>query len=558
MAVILSMFLNGKDIQSRNGFYYTYRRDTTFQKKKRVLQKQRERIRRGRDRMIYSLPIVLAFLLFILRVNYKNKYSWLFAFIFLSLSVTITMVLIYINKLSVYRSMLQNENKLFFYLNNISIGIFDLYNAIKGGITCILFAKFCFCRNHLFRRKTVGMKMMDAFLVFLPCMVFYYINCFNTRERLYRFAAGNVRNAELLYEGFDLYNKGIFLLSFVLPYLSLIRQLMETPIEYRKKQFKMLMTALGFLDLFLVVFFFAKPTGSVITNTNIFQLTIGWENWYIYYYTYFPLIVIVIFTIVFLILIRYDILSGYNIWFRRTVDRNIRLLPGDVKNITHSFKNLLFSILIMARKAKETHGTSESMDLLEEIAALADEGIEKLGMIGGAAGRVLQGKVVELNDIVSKMIAHNEMAGIRIVFGAQPEQPIYVHADETLLLSAISNIYRNAAEAIETAARKDGKIEIRILYDRELASIVIRDNGCGIAKELRCSIFLPFVSTKRTYRNWGIGLASAREIIEAHLGRICVKSVRGEYTEFQILLPVYNRRRDDQAGGKKREGGEIL
>ena len=66
----------------------------------------------------------------------------------------------------------------------------------------------------------------------------------------------------------------------------------------------------------------------------------------------------------------------------------------------------------------------------------------------------------------------------------------------------------------------------------------IRDNGIGIEEKVIGKIFDPFFTTKTTDEAAGTGLYLSREIIQNHKGDISVASVKGEYTEFTITLPI--------------------
>jgi signal transduction histidine kinase len=76
---------------------------------------------------------------------------------------------------------------------------------------------------------------------------------------------------------------------------------------------------------------------------------------------------------------------------------------------------------------------------------------------------------------------------------------------------------------------------------RDLGSEVeirVRDNGTGIAPEIRDKLFQPFVTTKPTGEGTGLGLSIAYDIItQQHGGTIEVDSLPGEFTEFTIRLP---------------------
>jgi len=66
----------------------------------------------------------------------------------------------------------------------------------------------------------------------------------------------------------------------------------------------------------------------------------------------------------------------------------------------------------------------------------------------------------------------------------------------------------------------------------------VRDNGTGIAPEIRDRLFQPFVTTKPTGEGTGLGLSISYDIVtQQHGGTIEVDSRVGEFTEFTIRLP---------------------
>ena len=72
----------------------------------------------------------------------------------------------------------------------------------------------------------------------------------------------------------------------------------------------------------------------------------------------------------------------------------------------------------------------------------------------------------------------------------------------------------------------------------EAVEIRVRDNGTGIAPELRDKLFQPFFTTKPTGEGTGLGLSISYDIVtQQHGGTIGVDSALGEFTEFTIRLP---------------------
>jgi signal transduction histidine kinase len=80
------------------------------------------------------------------------------------------------------------------------------------------------------------------------------------------------------------------------------------------------------------------------------------------------------------------------------------------------------------------------------------------------------------------------------------------------------------------------KVSTRDLSDA--VEISIRDNGMGIAPEIRDKLFQPFFTTKPTGEGTGLGLSISYDIVtQQHGGTIAVDSRVGEFTEFTVRLP---------------------
>ena len=72
----------------------------------------------------------------------------------------------------------------------------------------------------------------------------------------------------------------------------------------------------------------------------------------------------------------------------------------------------------------------------------------------------------------------------------------------------------------------------------DAVEVRVRDNGTGIAPEIRDKLFQPFVTTKPTGEGTGLGLSIIYDIVtQQHGGMIEVDSREGEFTEFTIRLP---------------------
>ena len=122
-----------------------------------------------------------------------------------------------------------------------------------------------------------------------------------------------------------------------------------------------------------------------------------------------------------------------------------------------------------------------------------------------------------------------------LLFSNVPEGTI-VDADESLLLSAITNLISNGIKY----GNESGHVSVSALKFGDKTEIIVADNGVGISEEHIDKIWTRFyrVDDVRNdeYGSSGLGLAMVKSIIELHSGEITVKSTPGHGTEFRIVL----------------------
>ncbi len=114
--------------------------------------------------------------------------------------------------------------------------------------------------------------------------------------------------------------------------------------------------------------------------------------------------------------------------------------------------------------------------------------------------------------------------GVRLV-AAIPAGPVLMDLDATMISQALTNLIKNAGEAIETLQEKGAPAghvpEIRVEMTTGDAESVIRimDNGIGLPPD-RARLFEPYVTTRE--KGTGLGLPIVKKIIEEHGGHLAL------------------------------------
>ncbi len=120
----------------------------------------------------------------------------------------------------------------------------------------------------------------------------------------------------------------------------------------------------------------------------------------------------------------------------------------------------------------------------------------------------------------------------RLRFTLECPADVSVSIDPLLFRQAVTNLIDNA---IDASPQQDTKIDIQVQSRTTETIILVRDYGCGIARDQIDNIFTPFYSSRPS--GTGLGMPLAAKVIDLHGGRISVESVVGDGTTFRICLP---------------------
>ena len=123
-------------------------------------------------------------------------------------------------------------------------------------------------------------------------------------------------------------------------------------------------------------------------------------------------------------------------------------------------------------------------------------------------------------------------SSIRIVL-KEVQEDLMAYADENLLTQVMTNLLKNAVQAIGEAP--DGEIRLRAYCDeQDMVRIEVSNNGPKIAPEIAEQMFVPFFTTKE--EGSGIGLSLSKQMMRLQGGSISLLPYRDEWTTFVVVL----------------------
>ncbi|HKX61121.1 MAG TPA: PAS domain-containing sensor histidine kinase [Verrucomicrobiae bacterium] len=221
--------------------------------------------------------------------------------------------------------------------------------------------------------------------------------------------------------------------------------------------------------------------------------------------------------------------------------------------LAHDFGNVMAGIHALTEAFEpggDQHEAREFLDLIKENSRQASQLVHRIinlhqGRIGESQYHDLNHLVPELADLVRKIIPGKMQFAVELC-----PKPLPVLLDAVELRQVVINLVLNAVDAMNPAGhlvlRTDAFSTLPgfdghagILPRLPAVGLSIRDNGQGIAPELRSHIFEPFFTTKSTSNGSGLGLYNARVFADRHKGAVTVESAgpKGKGTTFSLLLP---------------------
>ncbi len=213
-------------------------------------------------------------------------------------------------------------------------------------------------------------------------------------------------------------------------------------------------------------------------------------------------------------------------------------------SMTHEFNNILTTIINYAKLGLRHKDATTREKAFDKILA-AGQRASKIttGMLSyarrGSDRREPTDLVALVQEVLILVAKDLQVHRVRLQTSFEG-QPVVAEINAGQIQQVLLNLIINARQAMP----EGGQLTVQVKYGPEgtTGEISVRDSGHGIPAETLRKIFDPYFTTKTAdaqgQGGTGLGLSMAREVVEAHQGRIRVESAVGQGTTFTLKLPL--------------------
>ena len=210
-----------------------------------------------------------------------------------------------------------------------------------------------------------------------------------------------------------------------------------------------------------------------------------------------------------------------------------------VSKVSHDLRNMLTSAQLISDRLSEVKDPTVQRFAPKLISSL-DRAIVFLNQTityGRAKELPPVRETLKLFDVVSEVFEQAVLlAGKHVQLKNEVGQSINVDADHEHLIRILTNLTRNAIQALDTISKPDKNVTISAARSDKVTTIKVADNGPGIPANIRGRVFEAFQSSARAGGS-GLGLAISTELVQAHGGSIVVIESSAEGTAFEVAIP---------------------
>jgi signal transduction histidine kinase len=209
-----------------------------------------------------------------------------------------------------------------------------------------------------------------------------------------------------------------------------------------------------------------------------------------------------------------------------------------VSKISHDLRNMLSSAQLLSDRLITVKDPTVQR-LVPKLIASLDRAIRLCARtldFGQAQEAPPRRRRFPLGPLLGEIADSLGLPRAKIDWRVEIEQDLEVDADRDQLYRVLSNLCRNAVQALESEGEgEDSEIFVAARREGSVTVIEVADTGPGVADKARSHLFEAFQSVARKGGS-GLGLAIAQELVQAHGGQVALIKNEGGAT-FRVAIP---------------------
>lgn len=318
------------------------------------------------------------------------------------------------------------------------------------------------------------------------------------------------------------------MVSWVIPYfisscllLIYLYRIEKDPIVKRNRLFN---------NLLMIV-----PLVFVFTLLYVMRTFNNYDVW-----RYNALIVGIQFVLFLYISVKYGLLGVKLRLEKRRLDSALRAMTSGTAIVNHTIKNELGKINLYADRIQSYASEEKQQAMQHDMQIVMQSTQNILAMVNRIQGQiqdiVVNEEAVPLRSIIDRVLQdikpYLEKSRVEVTFDV--DEQIEVICDPVHIREVLTNLSMNSIEAM----KQGGTLSIQMHLSRKHLVVIVRDNGTGISKENLQYVLDPFFSTKKTGKNFGLGLSYCYNVMQKHQGNLEIQSIPDVGTTVYLYFPL--------------------
>lgn len=488
--------------------------------------------------MLLTMIILILLILAEITFTYKKRITWGFVLYFTGILVLFASSVMLLIKFTSYRYINSLDYSLYYLIKGVRINILNLARLCNFGLSLTMTAAITV--NILLSEKKT--RIMPVILA-IPVIIFYIINDPRITYEIFLRQHYVEDPSYILVNALkylQLFSLTVFSVYMLLPLFSLISYSRNTKLILLKKNTLITGLCLLLIDAFLVYCFIFGILSHVMpwsVDLNKFPTTaISYDS-----HLFMVPITLLMGVAVIILSIQLKPVGAVKILTRRQTNMQFYALNHNLRMIFHINKNALHTIEKLAEQSLMFYEKNNELALenIKHIMSTSKKGLDTISQMLSMLDDVhVENSPVSLKDCINNAhLAVHIPDNISFIETYRCDD-ITIHASEIHITEVFTNLFKNAVETIQLKGSEDGRIEVTMYREHNLAVVEVYDNGKGIKKSDMKQIFSVLFSTKHNSKNWGIGLSYVKKVIDIYGGYIYVKSKPEEFACFQIIIPT--------------------